>query len=90
MEIKLNENQKFALVMMLLIFVLTSPFIFSTYGNDVTEYKGHHRYVVLGTVGLEEFVPCILLYAIFTIAILVFSAEGFWDGKNGKQSIGRI
>lgn len=89
MEIKLNENQKFCLVMILLMFVLTSPFIFSTYGNDITEYKGHYRYVVLGTVGLEEFVPCILLYAIFTIIILVYSAEGFWDGKNGKTKYGQ-
>ena len=83
MKIKLNKLQKLYLVIMLLIFVLTSPFIFATYGNDTYEKTSTHHYVVTGTVGIENFIPYILLYVIVTLIILIFCAESL-DGENRK------
>jgi len=86
MKIKLNGTQKFCLVMLLLMFILTSPFMFARYDEDVGEYyKGTRHFIVTGTVGLEDFIPYLFLYAIFIISVLVFSAEEFWEGKNGKM-----
>lgn len=83
MKIKLNKIQKLYLVMALLIFMLTSPFIFVTYGNDIYEKTVPHHYVVTGTVGIETFIPYILLYVVFTLSVLVFCAESL-EGKNRK------
>jgi len=85
MKIKLNGLQKFYLTMVLLIFVLTSPFIFATYGNDIVEHVGPYRHAVTGTVGLEYFVSYILIYVIFIVAVLVLCSEEDGEGKNKKM-----
>lgn len=81
MKIKLNGLQKLYLAIALLIFMLTSPFMFATYGNDIYEKTAPHQYVVTGTVGIEYFIPCILLHVVFTIIVLVLCADGSLDGK---------